>query len=1205
MLAIVLMVIASVWWWAGTDGSLAQSVRLAQNCCGRPLQALTIEQATGSLRSGGHINSLKWQQGGLTVEAKDVSLAWQSWSLLHNKVKIDRIAAASVLINDQRPPSATPSSGPPEALSLPLQVELDEFSAGSLQFVGASVPSSSSSTAGLQITNIAGKYDYNGQRHQLKLAHAGLASGIYQGRATLSDHHPLTLDATALGTVTVAVPGSKTELPLSFAAAAQGALTELQVRAALQTSLQNPAQTTTTASLGKFKPGKNTKKQPAKAEKTVSQPQASLTATITPWATQPVPQADANFRELNIAAFWPEAPQTMLTGQATVRPLTSTTASSSTATNAAWLLDLQLSNSLPGPMDKQRLPLENLQTVGEWRGGMAMVRSLKATAGGGEVLASGQWSQGTSSSSQTTATSTSSTQAWKLQATLKNVDPAQMHSQFAALPLSGQASASSQGDTIVFDADLQAASGQNKSASNPLGQLRLQNASATGSWNPQLAGGTLLLSALKLRTDDAELSGQLEAQPAAQGGKARLKLTAPGLDASVQGELRPNSGAGDLKLNAKNTAQTLRWLQKLPVVGTALQNTSLSGAADLSASWQGGWKDPAVQARLGVPSMDIGLPTTSSTTAALTPTTASSFKLRDLQTTLSGRLSQAQISAQGRVEAGARRYKIQLAADTSRITTGSRSSATLADDIWQAVLKQLDISVEDPALSAGSWRLATRGPVSLKWTPTLGSTGSQTAVVGSGVFESSEGTAILNAPTATASAATINWQPIRWRGGELSSAGKISGLQMGWIELLAGPQLAGVGLTGNLVFDGEWDARLGETLSLKASLARSSGDITMQAETAEGGSTRVAAGVRQARIALTTDGDELLLALRWETERAGNAEGQLKTRLTKSAEGGWLWAADAPLNGQLRAQLPRIGVWSVLAPPGWRIRGSLGTNIAISGNRSAPQLAGELQANDLALRSVVDGIEFGNGKLRATLDGTRMRINEFTLQGAGDKGTGGIFSAQGEAAWLDGQPRVQLDANIERLRASIRTDRQITVSGKLQAKLEGKLAQFTGALKVDQARILLPEEGTPQLGDDVVVRNTAGAGIGKKAPAETASPQQAKAPLAPSAESGRAIKLEVQLDLGRDFKVQGKGIDTQVRGVLALYGDSTQRGSDNIFEPRLVGTVNTFGGQYRAYGQRLDVEQGVLRFSGPIDNPALDILAIRPNLTQRVGVQIT
>ena len=54
-----------------------------------------------------------------------------------------------------------------------------------------------------------------------------------------------------------------------------------------------------------------------------------------------------------------------------------------------------------------------------------------------------------------------------------------------------------------------------------------------------------------------------------------------------------------------------------------------------------------------------------------------------------------------------------------------------------------------------------------------------------------------------------------------------------------------------------------------------------------------------------------------------------------------------------------------------------------------------------------------------------------------------------------------------------------------------------------------------------------------------------------------------------------------------------------------MGTIRATGGEYRAYGQRLDIERGVVRFTGPIDNPALDILAIRPNLVQRVGVEIT
>ncbi|MDB5870458.1 MAG: hypothetical protein JWP96_2790, partial [Polaromonas sp.] len=575
--------------------------------------------------------------------------------------------------------------------------------------------------------------------------------------------------------------------------------------------------------------------------------------------------------------------------------------------------------------------------------------------------------------------------------------------------------------------------------------------------------------------------------------------------------------------------------------------------------------------------------------AAKTGVSPSLMKIRDLQASLSGKLSQMQLTTQGRVEIDQRRYALQLAADGGRAKPPGKSSPSPAQSAWQGLVRQLSLSVEDPALGSGAWRLATRGSVPLKWTPSRAG----------GAFESGSGEALLTAPSASASAAapsqaTVSWQPVRWRPGELVTAGKITGLPIAWIELLAGPQMKGAGLGGTLVFDGQWDAVLASSLKIKASLARSSGDITVQAEGVQGNSARVAAGVKEARLSVETAGEALTLALRWDSERAGTADGQLRTKLARAPDGqgagGWLWPLDAPLNGQVRAQLPRIGVWSLLAPPGWRLRGSLGTDVTISGTRAAPSLAGDLQANDLALRSVVDGIEFGNGRLRARLDGTRMKISEFTLQGAGEKGTGGSFTAQGEAGWIDGKPQVQLDAKLQQLRASIRTDRQVTVSGDVQASLTGAQTEFTGKLVIDQARILLPDEGTPQLGDDVVVRTASGAAAGKKAPEKT-SPEMAD-------KSGRPLKLAVDIDLGRDFRIQGKGIDTRIRGTLALTGNS-------LTDPRLNGTVRTSGGQYRAYSQRLDVEQGVIRFTGAIDNPTLDILAIRPNLTQRVGVQIT
>ncbi|MBR7560534.1 translocation/assembly module TamB domain-containing protein, partial [Mycobacterium tuberculosis] len=56
--------------------------------------------------------------------------------------------------------------------------------------------------------------------------------------------------------------------------------------------------------------------------------------------------------------------------------------------------------------------------------------------------------------------------------------------------------------------------------------------------------------------------------------------------------------------------------------------------------------------------------------------------------------------------------------------------------------------------------------------------------------------------------------------------------------------------------------------------------------------------------------------------------------------------------------------------------------------------------------------------------------------------------------------------------------------------------------------------------------------------------------------------------------------------------------------PRITGEIRTVQGRYRAWGQSLDVETGLIRFNGPYANPSLDILALRPNIAVRAGVQV-
>jgi len=52
------------------------------------------------------------------------------------------------------------------------------------------------------------------------------------------------------------------------------------------------------------------------------------------------------------------------------------------------------------------------------------------------------------------------------------------------------------------------------------------------------------------------------------------------------------------------------------------------------------------------------------------------------------------------------------------------------------------------------------------------------------------------------------------------------------------------------------------------------------------------------------------------------------------------------------------------------------------------------------------------------------------------------------------------------------------------------------------------------------------------------------------------------------------------------------------------GNVRTVGGTFAGYGQRLQIERGILTFQGPVENPSLNVLAIRTGLPVDVGVAV-
>jgi translocation and assembly module TamB len=1089
---LVALLMAGLWWWAGTEGSLDWTLKRVTRS--QPMQA---EGVRGSLRSGLEIDKLVWEQDGLRIEAHDVRLEWQPTALVTRTVQLEKFSAALLRVIDQRPPTADPMK-PPATLELPMRIKANQVAIAKVDWQGRT---------SAQAQQLAGAYAYDGLGHQLRVDNVQVAGGRYRGEASLGVLGTMPFESTVQGTLTAAVPRSDKAVPLTVNGSVRGPLADLRAHAVIRATQPLP---------------------------TGELPQATATARVTPFAAQPVPEAQAELQHIDLASLWPQAPRSSLSGRVTLQP-------AAAASNWNWRADLR--NAVAAPWDRGGLPLQSVKANGEWRGAQALVESLQAQAGGGELKAKGQWR---------------GADGWSVEATLEGVDPAQLHTLMAPQPVGGQAHVSQQGEVIEFDVDLRA---QGRAKSKAYAALELRQAKAQGRWS----GGTLSLPSLDVRASDASLTGSLDYKPTARAGSGRVELQAPGLNAKANGSLSESAGSGRLQVDARNLAQAQRWLQRVPFVGDKLPAWQASGQAALQTAWQGGWRDPALQASLTTTGVEVRPQRADPATPP--------WALQQARASVNGRLSDARIELAGRASQGARSLDIDLAG------RGGRSAA----QVWRVNLPRLRVALEDPALGSGAWRAELQRPLDARW------------LAAPGRLELAAGEALLTAPrasttTAQLTPAVLTWQPTRWGGGELQTAGRITGLTLGWIELVGGGQLGGAGLSGNMAFDAQWNANIGRQLRLDAALVRTAGDVNVLAEQVTGGATRVAAGVRDARITLQGQGEHLTMAFKWDSERAGTADARILTRLEPGGPAGWHWPENAPIDGFVRAHLPRIGVWSLLAPPGWRLRGSLDADVRVAGMRSDPRFSGALAADDLALRSVVEGVELRNGRMRARLDGQRLHVDEFILYGAGEGTSDGWVKASGEGWWSAQGPQLNATAQLQKLRASIRSDRDLTVSGQLAARIDKDGTDVRGKLRADQARIVLPEELPPQLDDDVVVRRAEGR-------MATAEERKQREPDRPPLK--RAFNVAVDIDMGEDFHLRGRGLDTRLRGTLALTGDTLRR-------PRLTGTITTAsGGEYRAYGQRLDIERGVLRFTGALDNPSLDILAIRPHTAQRVGVMIS
>jgi translocation and assembly module TamB len=397
-----------------------------------------------------------------------------------------------------------------------------------------------------------------------------------------------------------------------------------------------------------------------------------------------------------------------------------------------------------------------------------------------------------------------------------------------------------------------------------------------------------------------------------------------------------------------------------------------------------------------------------------------------------------------------------------------------------------------------------------------------------------------------------------WQDGRIATTGVIEAFPLAALRpLWSVPEVVGA-----LSVGGRWDVVADRTVDGTLSVWREQGDLVLSAQ------PRVDAGLRTLRVDVEARGSEIRARAQADGSVLGQASAALTSRVVRR-DGVWGLPGDAPLQVTARASMGSLAWTRALWGDEVLLDGR--AEIALDGNGTvaAPDLSGDVTGSGLAVRVPEHGISLQDGRFSGRWNDRRLEISVLEF-----KGGKGRTNAVGSVGLEAGKPDMRLDVTAERLALVSRPDRLVVVSGKGRVSLAGGRFEVTGDFVADQGLIELAREDKPVPSRDVVVKGRA-----------------------PAQDLPVRIVTDLQLGLGSDFRLRGRGVDAQLQGSVRLRSEAGAR-------PALHGTVRVSKGTYSAFGQRLTIDRGVVNFDGAPDNPALDVLAVRKGLAVEAGVAV-
>lgn len=424
--------------------------------------------------------------------------------------------------------------------------------------------------------------------------------------------------------------------------------------------------------------------------------------------------------------------------------------------------------------------------------------------------------------------------------------------------------------------------------------------------------------------------------------------------------------------------------------------------------------------------------------------------------------------------------------------------------------------------------------------------------------------------------AAIVLEQTSWRPDELIAKGSMTGMRLG-LSLNDAQQVVARG--DSLQMGAEWDLALKQTVNGQIRVFREAGDLVLD------GDAPVALGLTEFEAIIAATDDRVALAASAAGKRIGVISASA-TAQTRRQGHGWRLARSEPLLGRARIEVPSVSWLGPVIDPNLRTEGSIQGDFSLSGTPDQPIASGEILGEGLGVLLVEQGLRLSGGSLIARFDADRFRLeklsfvspsrarpNERRIDYANLVAQPGLAGVVGDIDLATGKGSFQVSA--DRLPILQQPNLWLMLSGEAEVATTWDSMAIKGRLSAPAGYIGLATNRAPQLDEDVVVR-------GRSIPQE------------------RPFRIDVDLaaDLGRSLYLHAYGVDTRLAGEIHLRGRPG--------EPfRASGQIETRDGQYDAYGQRLAIEEGLITFQGPLDNPTLAITALRKGLQVEAGVAIS